>query len=338
MNLKKINLYSQLKNFTVDNKISKYRNLWHQAAAYEILTNFPLHLDIELSGICNLKCADCFQDNMIKEPLGLMDFDVFKRIIDEGSNKGLCAIKLQIRGESFLHPKLFDCISYAKDNGVLDVQITTNATLLNDENIEKVLYSKLDAIIFSVDSHHKHSYLDKNKMNNYSAVEHNIKKLLAQKRMNDKKLPWVRLRSSIEKCDLKSFQDTKEYLKRNFPGADIYIVGKIHNFRNDKESYPNLHKDYDLKACSHLMQRLSIFWNGDVTTCCMDFNNTFKLGNIKDQSIEDIWLSSKIHNFRTIHYEQNRLKMPICNNCHVCVQLKNENEVYDSTLRHLADY
>ena len=116
---KKIDLPAVFAGLDDDGKFRLYRELWQKTGNFKILTNFPLHLDIELSGVCNLKCDFCFQNGLIDNPLGIMEFDLYKRIIDEGVEKGLCAVKLQIRGESFLHPRFFDCVAYAKNKGVI---------------------------------------------------------------------------------------------------------------------------------------------------------------------------------------------------------------------------
>ena len=337
MNFKQVNIASLFNKLNQHEKFETYRALWHEASEYNILTNFPLHLDIELSGGCNLKCASCFQNGLIDGKLGLMDIDLYKNIIDEGLKNGLCAIKLQVRGESFLHPNLFECISYAKEKGILDVQITTNGTLLNKENIQKILDSSLDAIIFSVDSHHEDSCKLKQYLKNYSLVEQSIKTLLENREKHFKSKPWVRLRSSITTCDPQSFNKSKQYLKTKFPKADVYIVGKIHDFRDNEDSYPGLHTNYHLSKCSYLMQRLAIFWNGDVTTCCMDYNNKFQLGNVTSQNIEEIWLSSKMNTFRNIHHENRRKTMAICKHCHACTEIKTDTEIQDNSTRHFMD-
>ena len=337
MNFKQVNLKTLFFKLNQHEKFEQYRKLWHKTSAYKILTDFPLHLDIELSGICNLKCVSCFQNGLIEGKLGFMSFDLYKQIINEGLEKGLCAIKLQIRGESFLHPNFFECIAYAKEKGILDVQVTTNGTLLNNDNIQKILDSKLDAIILSVDSHHEDSFKQKKHLKNYTTVEQSIKSLLEQRKKQCKLSPWVRLRSSIAKCDSNSFDRAKDYLKKKFPEADVYIVGKIHDFRDNKDSYTDLNTNYYLAPCSYLMQRLAIFWNGDVTTCCMDYNNRFKLGNVTSQNIDDIWLSSKMNSFRKIHYDQQRSTMPICKHCHACTKIKTDKEVQDITKRHFMD-
>ena len=41
-------------------------------------------------------------------PRGFMSMKLFKKIIDEGVKNGLCAIKLQSRGEAMMHPKILN--------------------------------------------------------------------------------------------------------------------------------------------------------------------------------------------------------------------------------------
>lgn len=333
----RIDLSKCLNGLHNDKRFKMYRDLWQKSEKFDVLLDFPLHLDIELSGICNLKCDACFQNNLIKSPLGLMKFDLFQRIIDEGVKKGLCAVKLQIRGESLLHPRIFDCIAYAKEKGVMDVQITTNGTLLNSKNIQKIMKSGLDAIILSVDSHHGSSFKIKNEQD-YSEVERKIKNLLEARSRTGKSRPWVRLRSSIPQMHITYLRQTKAYLKQKFPEADIYIVGRIHDFRDDTDSFPDLHTSYEMLPCAYLMQRLAIFWNGDITTCCMDYNNRFQLGNVNYRTIQEAWLTKKMMGFRKLHLDNLRATMPICKHCHACLIARDPKILHDDTAPHPADY
>ncbi len=202
--MKRINLSSILGSLNESERFQVYRELWHKAERYEVLTDFPIHLDIELVGVCNLKCEFCFQNGLITQPLGYMKFELFKKIIDEGALKGLCAIKLQIRGESYLHPELFDCIGYAKNAGIMDTQITTNGTLLDEKRVRRTFDSGLDGIIFSVDAHHAECYERTCRDNTYSSVERAIKNFLELRGKLGKSRPWVRLQSDILQVDAAS--------------------------------------------------------------------------------------------------------------------------------------
>lgn len=331
-----IDLNSYFSDANPDIKFERYRNLWKKAGDYKVFTSFPLHLDIELSGVCNLKCKNCFQNELLDTPLGLMDTELFQRIITEGTQKGLCAVKLQIRGESFLHPELFECIKFSKKMGVLDTQITTNGTLLNSETIQKVLDSGLDGIIFSADTHHTDNYKLENKT---SRVEAAINELLSRRKESSRKKPWVRIQSSIPSMDKASFEAAKNYIKKKFPLADIHVVSRLYDFRYDHDVFDDLHTSYDMGPCSYLMHRLAVFWNGDVTVCCSDYNNKFKLGNINDKSLEDIWKSDKLTRFRQVHLSGERKQMDVCRHCQADLSPKTQSKrVMDKTKQHMADY
>jgi len=334
--MKKIKLNEFFRGLDKSAKFLKYRELWHELDSYSLLTDFPLHLDVELSGVCNLKCESCFQ-HLITEPLGLMKMDLFKKIIDEGAEKGLCAIKLQIRGESFLHNQLFDCIRYAKDKGILDVQVTTNGTFLGKDTIELILSSGLDAIIFSVDGHHAES-LDRKDNSSQQEVEENIRYLLAEREARKNSNPWVRLRTCIQGSNKEEYAAVKENIKERFPLADIVTVGRIHNFKDDEDSFPDLHTNYVLNPCTYLLQRLAIFWNGNATTCCMDYNNKFELGNVGEKGVQSIWLSNKMEVLREGHKQGKRIDTPICKHCLICTIRKDGSLLLDTTPRHSADY
>ncbi|GAI91258.1 unnamed protein product, partial [marine sediment metagenome] len=81
-----------------------------------------------------------------------MDFDFFKRIIDDASQIGVKTIHLYLHGESLLHPQLVEMISYIKSKN-LEFNLTTNGMLLNKEKIELILHSGVssaDHIVFSI--------------------------------------------------------------------------------------------------------------------------------------------------------------------------------------------
>jgi len=322
-----VDLKALFGGLTDQDKFDLYRKLWLQASQYEVLTSFPLHLDIEVSGVCNLKCEFCFQNGLIERPLGLMTFELFKSIIDEGAAEGLCAIKLQIRGESFLHPRLFEFIEYAKDKDILDVQITTNGTMLDEKRIQNILESRLDLIIFSVDSHHGDSFRDRNKKETYTSIEEAIQLLLERRQKRQNTRPKVRLQASLDNPTIQALRQTESYLRERFPLADIIAVHRIHDFREHVDGYPDLQTNYDLGPCEYIMQRLAVFWNGQVTTCCFDYNARFDMGDVTKQTVAEIWNSRKMMEFRRSHMRNERKDIDICKHCIVSICRKKE---YDS--------
>jgi len=109
-----------------------YRLNWYAVEKFHYITNFPVHIDFETTNFCNLKCTMCPHslDGGFGEQ-GIMDFDIFKKVIDEGAGEGLKSIKLNIRGEPLLHPRLADMVRYAKTKGIIEVMFNTNGLLLD---------------------------------------------------------------------------------------------------------------------------------------------------------------------------------------------------------------
>jgi len=73
------------------------------------LAYFPTFLWIEPTNKCNLRCIICPNKLIPKEDTGFMEWDLFKKVIDEAKDFG-SIIALYIRGESLLHPDLFKMI------------------------------------------------------------------------------------------------------------------------------------------------------------------------------------------------------------------------------------
>ena len=71
------------------------------------------------------------------------------KIIDQCKELGVPSMKFNWRGEPLMHPNLSEIINYAKNNGVIETIINTNATHLNNKVSEKIIQSGLDILIFS---------------------------------------------------------------------------------------------------------------------------------------------------------------------------------------------
>ena len=103
-----------------------YRRRWNENPKNFIVDDFPIHVDLETTTSCNLKCFMCFQSFDPPKPLK-MEFELFKKIIDEGVKKGVCSIKTQYRGEPLLDRRMPDMVRYAKKKGVMEIMFNTNS-------------------------------------------------------------------------------------------------------------------------------------------------------------------------------------------------------------------
>ncbi len=114
---------------------------------------YPVDIIVEVTRYCNLKCIMCPYPNL-KRSKGHMEFATFKKIVDETARENQNArIWLAIMGEPLiLGEKVATYIQYAKEQGVREVCLNTNAVFLTDKIADKLLSSGLDKLLVSIDA------------------------------------------------------------------------------------------------------------------------------------------------------------------------------------------
>ncbi len=293
-----------------------YRLKWNLAGNKKIKFGFPVHIDLEATSNCNLKCEMCpqsFAPDKFKR--GYMEMKLFKKIIDEGSKNGLKSIKLNWRGEPLLHPKIPEMIKYAKDKGIIEVMFNTNGQLLNPELSEKIIDAGLDKIIFSMDGATKETYEKIRKGASYEKLIKNIKDFVEIRNKKKKRKPFVRIQ--MVKMD-ETKKEVDKFIKMWDPIVDHIAVNDYSNRGEENErGVKTKWVSVGRRTCPQPFQRMMIAFDGSVMPCCFDWYGRLKMGDATKQSIKDIWTGEKLKKFKNMQLN-NPDKMndtPGCDEC-----------------------
>lgn len=292
------------KSFGEEYKI--YRKKWNEYPQKRIVDKFPLHLDIESTNSCNLRCPMCGR-NWMKEKIGDIGWGLFTKIIDEAAKYHLPSIKLNYRGEPMLHSDISKMVSYAKEKGILEVQFNTNGLLLNKEKAGELIDAGLDRIIFSIDGATKETYEKIRRGSNYEQVVNNIKNLVRLRNKRGLKRPLVRVQM-VKMPGNKN--EVEDFIRMWLPVVNRVAVSTERNPLGTKKKVEHF-------PCSQIWQRLMICWDGEVRMCCGDWYGEFALGNVKEVSIYNIWHGEKLNKVRKLHSEGSFDKIPVCACCEV---------------------
>jgi radical SAM protein with 4Fe4S-binding SPASM domain len=191
--------------------------------------------------------------------------------------------------------------------GVHEVSLNTNGTLLTRDLALKIIEAGIDWIIISVDGITKSTYESIRKGADFEALMKNIinLKLLMSEIDNP---PKLRIQICKQSENAHEIEDWKKFFGRI---ADKIRVGNLHD--------PQGKRGYNVdspKSCGQLWQRLTIAWDGSIYPCPSDFLGKCKLGNIKYNSIGDVWHSSYLNMMRKILAKKGRKYGPtICQKC-----------------------
>ena len=144
----------------------------------EILPNIHSlnRLYIEPTSRCNLACRTCIR-NTWNEPMGDMDPETFGLLVGQLARfPHLESVMFGGFGEPTAHPRILDMIRAVKALG-LRVEMTTNATLLDDALIEGLLRERLDTLWISLDGTTEESFDSIRAGANLGRVMENVERL-----------------------------------------------------------------------------------------------------------------------------------------------------------------
>ena len=295
-----------------------YRKKWKQATDEKHLFPFPLHIDLELKNACNLRCTMCFrQINTERKIGGTMTGYLFDKIIDECGAKGLPAINFGLGSEPLLTRDLPQKIETARKKGIIDCMFHSNGMLLDKDMTEALLQSGLTKAMFSIDAFSKDTYDQVRIGGDFDTVMRNVTYFIERRNQLGLKLPIVRVSFVRTKLNEHEVDDFLNYWQERANYASIQeFVNPSQKL--DNNLCPEEHKfSYIPKTfiCEQPWQRLSIDYEGYVYPCCKDYEWVMKMGNVNEQSIEEIWNSDKMNTHRKLHLNGQYHKIPTCRKC-----------------------
>lgn len=285
----------------------------------------PFHVFLDPSDVCNFRCKFCPTGNteLIKKAgrkPRLMDFELYKKIIADlcALGKPLKVLRMYKDGEPLLNPRFPEMVRYAKESGcALEVDTTTNASLLTPELNLKLVEAGLDRVYISLEGLSAKTYesfagykLDFDKfVGNIRHLYENRKQCKVCVKIvgddfteADKKLYFE---TFGDICD----QISIEHVAPCWPEfkSDAIVVN------NEVGIYGQ--KIKEVQVCPYIFYSLSINSDGKVSLCFLDWARKMIVGDINTQSFKEIWNGEKLYEYRKMHLLKQRKGHPICGAC-----------------------
>ena len=93
---------------------------------------WPDIVQIESTNLCNAKCVFCPRDEMHRRQ-GVMDFELYRKVVDECAALGITHVREHNYGEPFLDKQLVEKVRYAKSKGIKEVGMISNGSLISED-------------------------------------------------------------------------------------------------------------------------------------------------------------------------------------------------------------
>lgn len=291
----------------------KYRNTFKKTNECDLgnVLPYPIMLQFELNGTCNYRCESCSYrvDKRIKrEEISL---EQFENIIKDGVKRGLRTIRLNHHNEPLLKKDLGEYIKIAKEAGILDVYLSTNGSLLDEDRSNMLIKSGLDRLQVSIDAFTEKTYNHLRPGGNFKNVVDNVRNFINMRNAQGKSLPTVRVNFVKQKENEEELENFIEYW--NKVGVDSIGVQDYSDWEHEKPD--ELYEDVKFH-CSFPFNNMVIRYNGDVQACCMFFSEELVIGNINENSISELWQCDTMKKLRCLAAEDDGWrKHPVCKKC-----------------------
>lgn len=290
---------------------------------------------IEPTNLCNYTCVMCPRDTHDRDK-GYMPMDFYRSIVDEVIPMGAKQITLVNFGEPFIDPTLEDKIKYATDKG-LRTYLISNASLFHlpsksefaktfpDKKMTKIeaaIRAGLTELRLSFYGADKKTYEEIMVGGKFEQVEANLKLVqdLRVKYGNEIVSPTTKkvihspeISAYFLEFKEKDSDEMKKFLDYTKDIADYIEVWHPHNFGNGRE-YREL--KVEKKSCGRPNSGpIQINWKGIVVPCCFDYNEEIPLGNVAQQTVEEVLYGTAYDKLRELHNSKNFEGVPYCDKC-----------------------
>ena len=275
------------------------------------LSRLPLSLQIEVTNYCNISCTCCPRESLTREK-GYMELPLFRKIIDDAAAAGIKRVHLYLHGEPLLHPEIIEMIRYVKAKR-MGISLATNGMLLDRKTAKALLSSGInnaDHIMFSLLGFSKtvHEKIMRGVV--HENVVRNVFDFLELRKTR-------RINGPVIEAVMYQLADNG-HERNDFVKFWRGIVDNVRWIGTVSEQYAQYGKGTRAtrsRTCKDLWQRMTIFWNGDVTSCCADLNGESLVGNLREQNITEVWQANALTKIKTLHREKRFREIHLCANC-----------------------
>lgn len=292
----------------------------------ECLSGAIPSISIETTNICNANCTFCAYQYQ-KRPTGIMEMELFKKIIDEYAECGGGVVGFTPTvGDPLVDPYIVERIRYARSKPEISgVTMYSNMISLKRFGAKALVESGLTALTVSTSGFDESMYQRVYRSKMYKQVLSNIKVFAEANREAgdpvDFRITMRVDRSGSEVSASKDFQEIAALV-----GIDHISIKFRYDSWAGKITQDQLSGNMKLRRISNLRNpRLSpcsamyfgpmVYWDGKVGACgCRDVNaSELIIGDAKASHLAEIWFGEEIRRLREDFLTPRR--KDICKNC-----------------------
>ena len=277
-----------------------------------IKKGFPKVIEIQFHNMCNSNCLICpYKDMNYKYQK--MDNELFEKFLNEIDDKKLVRLIPYLNNEPFLDNDFIKKVKTIRNKFKnIEIEISSNVSVVKKEEIVELSKLNINELRLSVFGYYKETYKKMMPNLNRDTVFDKLKMISKIMRNSNTIVSIVMIdNNEIMEEEFILMEELSKELGFNFERWG-YLD------RSNNVSYKSNHIcNNNVCNCeqNRPVERMHILSNGDVIFCCQDWKHSIILGNIKNNTISEIWNGTKYQEVRKSLYDKNKKSPEICIKC-----------------------
>ena len=264
---------------------------------------FPKIIQIETTILCNSHCVFCPHNEMDRGPK-VMEEWVWKKIIDESRGRGITYRPFMIN-EPFVDPMLPEIIGYIKQDSTAKVEFNSNGHFSAKTDIRALIAAGIDYVRFSIDGFTEETFKESGRGGKFEKIVSNIHDFI-----NERNRQKSNCKIEVRMIDLEcNKHEQKSYVEYWSKYADAATVTELYEWPWSGQTEP-----YRM-PCPKVKYEMFFMVDGQATICCWDAFGKSLIGDVKLNTVEEIWIGETNQQYREFLNKGEREKIVLCSRC-----------------------
>lgn len=276
----------------------------------------PFVDQIELTNHCPMRCGFCPRGipGRMQRPTGFMDLALFQRLLSQLNPRQREDRPLELHhlGESLLHPQLPTFVALARAQG-LQAELSVNPSLLTPDRMRALLDAGIARLVLSLDALNDQTLVQiRGPAARYSHAEANIAALLSEVAKRGDAAPQIvvqMIAQSANQHEQRAF--VSRFNSTGLPTVRAYLKPL------DGPDPCDRHAQTEPLSylCTYPFRSVVVLWDGRVVPCCRDDDAHAVLGDLRQQTLAQIWSGPAARELRRHHRSGQFPDGHLCQSC-----------------------
>jgi radical SAM protein with 4Fe4S-binding SPASM domain len=289
-----------------------------------VLDYMPEEVSVEVTNVCNFKCAFCPQsqpEHHVIAPKTYLEPEAADLILSRLREGGIQTQTLHwtLDGEPFMNRRFGELCKVALRHGFSNMYFATNGMLLTEDIVAGLPTHSGARYTFTIDFATDQAYFEdvRGTRGSWQQISNNIARILRDPNLTQFHIELSDIStyklSDVAETDRK-FTDLRNLIPD--PHNRLKVFQKtFHNAAGlvEKSVVTSSGKNYHL--CPYPWTSLFVASNGDIVACCRDLRRQTVLGNILKESLSEIWNGAAFRELRQNLVNKKPELSAACNGC-----------------------